>query len=67
MAYNAAFINRLAQFGTVTYDLVLTDDAGIMPEVRSIVSVNEGDESRLPSIAQSNIDAATESYNQPVQ
>ena len=32
--YTFSFINRLSQFGRVSLDLILTDDAGVMPDVR---------------------------------
>lgn len=34
MAYQATLINRLCQFGTTEYDVLISDDAGIMPDMR---------------------------------
>ncbi len=38
MAYAAQLINRMAQFGSAFYDLLVVDDAGLLPTFRSSVS-----------------------------
>lgn len=38
MAYQAQLINRQAQFGTVSYDVLVTDGAALLPAQRMMVS-----------------------------
>ncbi len=38
MAYQAQLLNRLSQFGQVSYDLSVIDDAGLLPSFRHAVS-----------------------------
>jgi hypothetical protein len=38
MPYTATYINRLAQLGTVQYDLIITDTDGVLPNQRVPVS-----------------------------
>lgn len=39
MAYTATLLNRLAQRGSVAYDLLVTDDAGSLPSYRHSIGL----------------------------
>lgn len=40
MTYQYQFINRLDQFGQVSYDLILTDVEQILPDYRCTVAID---------------------------
>lgn len=61
--YNYQFINKLEQFGRVSYDLLLTDVAGIMPDVRLMKEFKSGEDNDLNSIGVIECDNATKQYN----
>jgi len=62
MAYQYQFINKLEQFGYVSYDLVLTDDAGVMPDVRTIKEFKTVDAVDLDNIGSTEANNATKLY-----
>jgi len=63
MAYNYQFINRLSQYGYTSYDLILTDDSGIMPDVRLMKEFKVGEDNDLDSIGATECNNATQAYN----
>ena len=62
MAYQYQFINKLAQFGHCSYDLILTDDAGVMPELRLMKEFKAGEDSNLEEIGTAECLKATQAY-----
>ena len=63
MAYKGKLINRLAQFGKVSYDLVVEDDAGILPLLRHSVSLPDARDTpavRAALVSKAVADAADE-------
>ncbi len=65
MSYNATYRNPLLQFGTLSIDLDLEDDAGIMPSVRigkNLRSVEQVTEEALTAEAEKEILRLTEEF-----
>jgi len=60
--YQASFINKLAQFGYCSYDLVLTDSDGIMPELRLMKEFRAGEDSNLEEVGVAECVKATQAY-----
>ena len=60
--YQASFINRLSQFGYTSYDLILTDDAGVMPEIRLMKEFKDGGDANLDAIGVDECSKATQTY-----
>ena len=60
--YQFSFINKLEQFSYVSYDLILTDDAGIMPDVRLSKEFKSGEASDLDAIGAEECVKAEQDY-----
>ena len=60
--YQSTFINRFPQFGRVGYDLVLTDDAGVMPDIRMGKEFKDGEDNNLDIIGTGACAKATQDY-----
>jgi hypothetical protein len=66
--YAPQFINRHEQFGSVNYDLILTDSDGVLPPVRTAVSFTARDDTRekRASLAGAVIQTRIDSFRQTV-
>lgn len=62
MAYQYQFINKLEQFGYISYDLILTDDAGVMPSIRLMKEFKSGEDTDLDTIGATAISSSTQLY-----
>lgn len=54
MAYRYTYINKLRQFNSTSYTLILEDDAGIMPIIRNDKNFSD---SKFPNLSDSDLDA----------
>ncbi len=59
MTYQPTWINRLAQFDTVQYDVIYDDDEQVLPQVRltKIFPVSEDTADGLAALAETDISA----------
>lgn len=63
MAYRYRYINKLIQFGKITYTLILQDLEGDMPEMRLDKQFDAVDDEILYQEASKEIISATKLYN----
>lgn len=54
MAYQFRYINKLKQFNSTSYTLILEDDAGIMPVIRNDKNFLD---SKFPNLSDSDLNA----------